>query len=467
MSIDNPDGTIAATTALPPKEKAFLGHPLGLTFLVCAEAFERFSYYGMKAILPIYLTSYLLTPGHVDSVLGFAPFRTFVETIYGPQQLAGLASLVVGFYGITFLTPMLGGFIADTWLGRRNTVTIGAIVMAFGHFLMAFEQSFLIALVCILFGVGLFKGNISSQVGNLYGPGDERASSAFQIFYLVFNTMVIIAPIICGFLGQSLAWHWGFGAAGVSMLLGLMVYLSGRKWLPPEPARGRDAAPKEKLTGRDWGTIVLLLALLPILGAVLVGNEQIFNNYLTWGNDNYNLVFFGKTVPSSWLVSLDATCSMIFLSGSILFWKWWSLKRKEPSDLSKIAFFSIFAAAAPLALAGAAMTVSPGHKASLWWGIGFEVLNDIGFANLVPVALALYARVAPRPVNGTMIGVFMCSFFFADMGAGALGQYLEPMGGVSFWLLHVAIGGIASAGLIIFWLLFRKRLSDEELKAAA
>ena len=446
------------------KSKEFLGHPIGLIYLVFAEAFERFSYYGMRALLALYLAQQLLLPGHVEKVLGFAPFRDVLERFYGHQSIAGLGSVIVGLYGLTYLTPLMGGLIADRWLGRRTTITIGALVMVFGHFLMAFEQSFLIALALILFGVGCFKGNISSQVGALYGPSDERRGIAFQIFYLVFNGAVILAPIVCGWLGQKVGWSWGFGAAGISMLFGLAVYLSGRRWLPPEPPRGKAAtgAPAAKLTGNDWIKIALLLVLLPLLGASLVGNEQIFNNYLTWGNDNYNLVFWGQAVPSSWLVSLDATCSIFFLSGSIAFWQWWSLKRREPDEMTKIAFASLFAAVAPLALAGAAMTVTPTHKASLWWGILFEVFNDIGFANLVPVSLALFARAAPQQVNGTMIGVYMLSFFFADMGAGALGQFLQPLGGANFWLLHVAIGSGAAVMLIIFWKLFNHRLLRDE-----
>ncbi len=446
--------------AHPPRgEKSFLGHPFGLIYLVFAEAFERFSYYGMRALLTLYLAQQLLLPGHVEKVAGFPAFRAWLESLYGPLSVSGLASVIVGLYGFTYLTPLLGGFIADRWLGRRMTITIGAIVMAFGHFLMAFEQSFLIALICILLGVGCFKGNISSQVGALYGPSDARRGTAFQVFYLVFNIAVIVAPIVCGSLGQGIAWHWGFGAAGISMLVGLIVYLSGRKYLPAEAPRGKAArAQAVKLTGGDWQKIVLLIILLPLMALSLVMNEQIFNNYLTWGNDAFNLVFFGRTVPSSWLVSLDATMSMIFLSASIAFWKWWSAKRREPDEMAKIAFAGFFAAAAPLALAaGSAMAKGP-HTVSLWWAILFEALNDIGFANLVPVGMALFARASPPSVNGTMIGIYMLTFFGADMISGGIGQYMAPLGPTHFWLLHAVIVGGAAVGLFLCWRLFGKRL---------
>lgn len=449
-------GTVAA-----PRQKEFLGHPVGLIYLVFAEAFERFSYYGMRALLTLYLVQHLLLPGHVEKVWGFIPFKSFLTGAYGQLSTAGLASVIVGLYGFTYLTPLMGGLIADRWLGRTKTITIGAIVMAFGHFLMAFEQSFLIALTLILLGVGCFKGNISSQVGKLYGPEDERRGTAFQIFYLVFNTTVMIAPIICGTLGQKVAWHWGFGAAGVSMLFGLIVYLSGRKYLPPEEPRGKLATDKTPLTRKDWIKILLLLAMIPFLGLSLVMNEQIFINYITWGNDNFNLNLMGFDVPSTWLVSLDSVCSMVFLAGSIAFWKWWSLKRKEPDELTKIAFSGFLCAVAPLALAAASMTVTPGHKASLWWAILFEVFNDLGFANLVPVSLALFARVAPQQVNGTMIGVYMLTFFLADMIAGYLGEFLAPLGAFHFWLMHGAIVAGAAVVLFLFWLLFGKVLIPE------
>jgi POT family proton-dependent oligopeptide transporter len=356
---------------------------------------------------------------------------------------------------------MLGGFIADQWLGRRNTVTIGATIMVFGHFLMAFEETFLIALVLILLGVGCFKGNISSQVGALYGPDDVRAGAAFQIFYLIFNIAVIIAPIVCGTLGQKVAWHWGFGAAGVSMAFGLLVYLSGRQWLPKEPPRKKaERVPQPPLTGSDWQKIGLLLLLLPLMGAALVMNEQIFINYITWGNDAFDLNLMGFEMPSSWLVSLDAAMSMIFLSGSIIFWRIWAMKWKEPDELTKIAISGLFTAVAPLALVAAAMSVHNGHKASLWWAILFETFNDIGFANLVPVGLALYARIAPQQVNGTMIGVYMATFFVADMVAGSIiGPYMTKMGPTHFWGLHVVIVSCAAAGLIVYWRLFRRVLS--------
>src|SRR6185295_7057891 len=167
------------------------------------------------------------------------------------------------------LTPLLGGLVADRWLGRTRTVVIGATLMALGHFLMAFEASFLAALACLLIGVGCFKGNIAAQVGDLYAPSDRRRASAFQIFTLAVQIAVILAPLVCGTLGEKVAWHWGFGAAGVGMVIGLFVYLAGRRWLPPEtPPRARQAAAtssaEPRMTAAEKARLVLLVALIPV-----------------------------------------------------------------------------------------------------------------------------------------------------------------------------------------------------------
>src|SRR6185369_13106781 len=190
----------------------------------------------------LYMTRQLLLPGHVEKIAGFGLFRRLLESVYGSLTTVALASAIFGLYtGFVYLTPVMGGIIADRWLGRTRTITIGAILMAAGHFLMAFDVSFLAALLCLLIGVGLFKGNLASQVGALYAPEDLRRADAFQIYYLFINGAVIAAPLVTGTLGEKAGWHYGFGAAGVGMILGLVIYRAGRKWLPAEPARGKTA----------------------------------------------------------------------------------------------------------------------------------------------------------------------------------------------------------------------------------
>ena len=182
-----------------PSGRSFLGHPVGLGYLAFTEAWERFSFYGMQTLLVLYMTKVLLLPGHVENVALFSQFRL----LYGGLDGQALASAIFGTYAASvYLTPILGGYLADRILGKRRTVLLGAATMALGHFLMAFESSFLFALLCLVLGSGMFKGNIASQVGALYGPKDLRTADAFQIFYLGINAGVIASPLIVGTLGE-------------------------------------------------------------------------------------------------------------------------------------------------------------------------------------------------------------------------------------------------------------------------
>lgn len=454
--------TSLASPASAGKGKDILGHPRGLAYLVFAEAWERFSYYGMQALLVLYMTQFLFQPEHVGKVAGFTAFRSLIENAYGELTPAALASVIFGFYaGGVYLTPLAGGFIADRWLGRTRTVTIGALLMALGHFLMAFEASFLAALASLLIGVGCFKGNIASQVGELYAQDDPRRADAFQIYLLGINIAVIIAPLVCGTLGQKYAWHWGFGAAGIGMVVGLIVYLSGRRYLPPEaPRKGADKVSAPKFTAREWVTVGLLILLLPVLATAVVGNMQIFNAYLIWGDANYQLNFFGETMPVTWLLSLDAFISTGCIAGVLAFWRFYSKFAKEPDEIVKLVIGGAIAATAPLILAAAsAFQQSTGGKVSLEWGVAFHLVNDIGFAMVFPVGLALYSRAAPKGVGGLMIGVYYLHLFFANMIVGWLGQFLEKMNTASFWTMHAMIAGVATGVMLLFAIFFRKQLA--------
>src|SRR5256886_4938862 len=238
----------------------------------------------MQALLVLYMVNRLLHPGHIEHILGFGPFRHLIESFRGPLDIQPLASTIFGLYtGLVYLTPIGGGLIADRWLGRTRTITIGALLMAAGHFLMAFDFSFLAALTCLVAGVGCFKGNLASQVGALYATGDNRRADAFQIYYIFINAGVIISPLIAGTLGEVYGWHWGFGAAGIGMLIGLTIYLLGRKHLPPDSPlveKRKKRAAKTPLTRREKMGIIALLVLLPVLTIAVIRNQQIFNAYL-------------------------------------------------------------------------------------------------------------------------------------------------------------------------------------------
>jgi POT family proton-dependent oligopeptide transporter len=434
-------------------DRAFLGHPVGLAYLSFAETWERFSYYGMVGLLTLYLTKQLLLPGHVEHVAGMAGLRGFFESLRGPLSVTAFATQISGLYGgLVYLTPIIGGLVADRALGRKLTVTIGAVLMAFGHFLMAFEMPFLLALLCLLVGVGFFKGNIASQVGALYKPGDARATSAFQIYYIGINVAVIVAPLVCGTLGEAVDWHWGFGAAGVGMLIGLAVYLAGSAHLPSDPLlerrEGRGAA-KPGLRPGEGKVLVLLVVLLPVMALGVTGNQQLFVTYTAWADKSADLVVFGREMPRTWLLSFDAITSTGLLLGSVVFWRWWSKTRKEPTEITKMGLGYLISITGLLSLTlGSYIGEQAATKVNVGFLIAFHLLNSVGFANAFPAALALYSRLSPPALAATMMGVFYLHFFGASNLAGYLGGYLEKMPASQFWAMHAALVGFA--GVVVF-----------------
>ena len=454
-----------------PEDRSFIGHPRGLAYIAFTEAWERFSYYGMQALLVLYMVNRLLHPGHIEHIAGFGPFRHLIETFRGPLSVQALASTIFGLYtGLVYLTPIIGGLIADRFLGRTRTITIGALLMSAGHFLMAFDLTFLLALTCLLTGVGCFKGNLASQVGALYPTGDNRRADAFQIYYLFINGGVIAAPLIAGTLGEVYGWHWGFGAAGVGMLIGLTIYLFGRKYLPRDSpiVEKHERAAKTPLTHREKMAIIALLALLPVITLAVIGNQQIFNAYLVWAEKTANLVFFGKKMPTTWLITLDSILSVSCLAGAVVFWRLWSKKFPEPAEITKLGIGSIIAVTGFLSLAaGAIMAASSGGKVSMGWLITFHLLNSIGFANVFPVSIALYARIAPPALSATIIGIYYLAFFAANNLVGWIGGFLEKMPATNFWLLHSALCGTAGVIFLVAGRVFGHLLAPGDNESAA
>ncbi|MDQ2868995.1 MAG: MFS transporter, partial [Verrucomicrobiota bacterium] len=334
------------------------------------------------------------------------------------------------------------------------TVLLGALTMALGHFLMACEPAFLFALLCLVLGCGMFKGNIASQVGSLYKPEDLRRADAFQIFYLGINAGVILAPLIVGTLGEKVGWHWGFAAAGVGMLLSTVIYLSGQKYLRGEEIDARAAAaaatPRAKLTARDWRATIALIALIPVLAIAIVPNNQIFNAYLVWGDQQFDLVFMGDKLPTTWLVTLDAIVSVSFLALVALFYRWYGRHWREPDEVTKLIIGSAFSIAGVMCLVIAAATQAPGQKIGLFWPVCFHIVNSIAFAHLLPVSLALFAKVAPKAINATIIGLYYLAFFFANTLVGWIGGFLQTMPTTSFWLLHAGFAACAGLCFVLF-----------------
>ncbi|WP_296597444.1 peptide MFS transporter [Phenylobacterium sp.] len=459
---------MTATTAADRSDRAFLGHPKALGYLAFTEAWERFSYYGMNTLLALYMVNHLLLPGHVENVAGLPVLRGLMER-GGTLSPQALAVAIAGLYGAcVYLTPLLGGLLADWVLGRTPTIILGALLMAAGHFLMAFEQPFLLALLCLMIGSGCFKGNIASQVGGLYPEGDTRRADAFQIFYLAINAGVIVAPLVVARLAHGIGWHWGFGAAGVGMLISIVIYLSGRKLFPSDPPlrkRGEMDVERPAMVASDWKRVLLLVLMVPLLAASVLGNQQIFVTYLVWAEKSADLHLFGVKFLAEDLVSADAFVSVGCLAGMVVFWRLWAKRFKEPDEFGKIVIGCLIGAMG-VACLGIGSLIAGGGKVSAGWLLAFHLLNDIGFANVLPVSLALFARAAPQAISGSVIGIYYLFLFAANATAGWLGTKLEHMGSESFWLMHGGI--VAAAGVLILVIapLFRRVLNAEAPPAA-
>jgi POT family proton-dependent oligopeptide transporter len=497
-----------------PSDRAFLGHPKGLGYLGFTEGCERFSYYSMQTLLTLYMVNYLLLAGRLDKVAGMAWLRAWHYPGLAGQPLS---SAIFGDYtSLVYLMPILGGIIADKLTGRKVAMIAGGLIMALGHFLMAFEGAFLFALLALIVGVGLFKGNIATQVGDLYAENDLRRAMAFQIFYIFINVSVIVAPLIAGTLGQRVAWHYGFGCAGIVMVLGLAIYLSGQRWLPAEVDAGK--ADSGKLAGRvilgalgiaalvlfwllisgylfsSWvvGSIsgfiliaalyfglarnldrgdrictLLLVILIPILAISLLTNQEIFNAYLVWGDQRFNLNVLGYAFPSSWLISIDSGVSFTMLVAVAAFWKWWSLHRREPDELTKIIIGSIFTVAGGLCLFMAALTQPPGGKISMFWPMMFELMNSIGFAHVLPVSLALFSKLAPKSIGATVIGLYYLAFFIANKLVGYVGGLYSSLPTTTFWLIHVASAAFGLVAFAVFKVALGKRMGGTGVREQA
>ncbi len=438
-------------------DRAFFGHPRGLAVLALTEAWVGFSLYGMQSLLVLYLAEQLLRPGHVEHVWGFAGFRTALGWLMGSSSGAALAAAIMGLYSaLIWATPLLGGLLADRLLGRTRTIVLGAVLMTAGHFLLAFDRSFLPALGCLVAGLGC-AGSLKAQVGGLYRTDDPRRSDAFQLYSLGVSIAVMVSPLVCGTLGERYAWHWGFAAAGVGMLLGLLTYLGGLRALPPEPVRGGHVV-APPLTSNDRRTLAVLVLLLPVLALASVGNMEVFNGYLLWGTAHYDLRIAGHVMPVSWLVSLDAGFSIVTLLLSMWFWRWWGRRRRLPDEIVRMTGAGLLLALAPLVLVAASLHAG-GQRIGLGWALAFHLVNDVGFSNLYPVGLALYSRLAPQALGATVVNGYVLHLFGANLMVGWLAGLLGQMSGTRFWLLHAGLIGVATLLLAGSAMAFRRMLA--------
>jgi proton-dependent oligopeptide transporter, POT family len=426
------------------RSNELLGHPRALAYLFATEMWERFSYYGMRALLVLYMLKHLFAPQRASEVLGLAPFQCGLEFVFGPLAPQPLASQIYGFYtGLVYLTPILGGLLADRVLGQRRTVIVGATLMAIGHFMMAFEQLFLLALGFLILGNGAFKPNISTQVGALYGPGDPRRDRAFSIFYVGINLGAFLAPLICGTLGEELGWHYGFAAAGVGMTLGLIIYLAATPTLPKDAFERRAplSAPLDRTAWRSIAAILLLFAPVSLFWATY---EQQGNTITLWADQFTDRHFLGAEIPVTWFQAFNPFMIFAFTPFVVALWR--RQGKKEPSTITKLAIGCLLNGLAYLVMMTAAWTAGSG-KASWLWLFAYFIVLTIGELYLSPTSLSLVTKIAPASVLSMMMGVWLSTSFVGGFLAGYLGTFWSSMERGNFFLMLALIS--AAAGIAI------------------
>ena len=435
-----------------PADKRFLGHPRGLAYLAFTEAWERFSFYGMQALLLLYMIQHLLTPDIMGSVLGLGQFRSMVEAVTGPLSHQSFAAQVFGLYtGLVYFTPVFGGLLADRLLGQRRTVLLGAALMALGHVLMAFESAFLMALLLLIVGSGLLKGNISVQVGHLYGPQEEgKRSRGFVIFSAAINIGGLIGPVICALLAQAYGWHVGFGAAGLMMLLAMAIYVAGSKYLPADVRRVRGASAGPALTGHDWRVIAALVLVSVIAILPSLTYNQAFISGLLMIEESVDRQWLGRTISTNTFNALDGLFCVILVPPLVMWWRWQARRGREPDDLQKIAWGYLITAIASALMVLPAMRIdSTGATVGIVWPVLLFALNALGFLYYWPTLLALYSRAAPAAVNSTMMGVLFFSTFIGNVLSGTLAALWETMSHARFFWLHAALAFVPFIAMLL------------------
>jgi proton-dependent oligopeptide transporter, POT family len=428
------------------------GHPRGLTFLFTTEMWERFSYYGMRSLLVLYMTKYLLLPDHAGNVAGLLTVKHALEAVFGPLDVQPLSSQIWGLYtGLVYFTPIFGGLLADRVLGQRHTVVIGAVLMAIGHFMMAFEQLFLFALLALILGSGCFKPNISTQVGGLYAPGDHRRDRAYSIFYVGINLGALLAPFVCGTLGEKAGWHYGFAAAGVGMCIGLCIYLYALPTLPQDELHKSAHRERSPLSHDEWRAIAALLVLFVPLTLFWATYEQMGNTTILWIDSKVDRTIdvFGWTgqIPTTWFLGVNPFMIVAFTPFVVLLWKRQAKRRTEPSTITKMALGCFGVTAADLIRAFAAFHAGSGQANWLWVLLSISVIT-MGELYLSPVGLSLVTKVAPARIISMMMGIWLATSFTGGFLAGFLGSFWSGMTPPQFFLLTAGIAALA--GVMIF-----------------
>lgn len=441
---------MSQTAALAPASTAakasMFDQPRGLWVLAGTELWERISFHGMQALLVLYMAGQLLLPGHIEHIAGFVRFRSIVEAITGPLSVQALAAQTFGLYvGLVYFTPVIGGAIGDRLTGRRAAVIVGGLAMAAGHVCLAFDESFLLALLLLIIGAGLLRGNLTAQVKSLYEEGDRRSADAFQLYYVAVNIGAFVAPIVTGALAVVYGWHTGFAFAAVGMVIGLGVYLAGQRLLPAEPLRAQREA-RTPLTALDRQRLRGFAVVWPLQVTFWIAQSQVWNVYNLWVRDHVSLAVGSFQVPVPWLQALDGLAPVIVMPFFLALWQRQAAQAREPDELAKMAIGCFIFAGSTAWLGLAPLVAGPDGRAPILWAVVFHLLSNIGWLYFTPIVLALYATRAPVGLRGTLLGINSLTVFVASTISGRLGVLYETLSASQFWLLHAAIvggGGLA------------------------
>jgi POT family proton-dependent oligopeptide transporter len=437
-----------------PVPNGFLGHPRGLMTLFFVEMWERFSYYGMRALLILYMTLPVANGG-----LGFSVAKGgFIYSVYTFSVYA---------------LGLPGGWFADRFLGYRKAVLIGGVLLALGHFSLAFsgESPFFTGLVLIAVGTGLLKTNATSIVGLLYDKNDTaRRDSGYTIYYLGINLGAMIAPLVTGFMAQSptfgewlksagirpeMGWHFAFGAAGVSMVLGLTQYLVMQRSLgdvgvAPRGGEARDAAAAASaapLSRSDWhriGVICILILFATIFWATFEQAGTTLNLFADRLTDN---TLLGFDFPSTWFQSVNS--AFILILGSVMAAMWTRLGRRNPSSPVKFALALLLVGSGMALLIPASQIAAGGVKVSPMWLIGTYFIHTVGELCLSPIGQSLTSRIAPARVQGLMMGAWFMSLAFGNIIAGNVGGLFETIPLTTIFTTIFAITTVAAVVILI------------------
>ena len=399
-------------------QPTWFGQPRGLTVLFLTNMWEQFSYFGMRALLVYYMTKQLLI-GQAQS-----------SFIYGTYTACA------------YFTPIIGGVIADRYLGKRRAVIIGASIMALGHFMMAFEPLFYFALAAIAIGNGLFLPSLPSQVGDLYQRDDPRRSWAFNIYYVGINIGGFLAPLICGTLGELYGWHYGFGAAGVGMVAGLVIYLAGQPHLPAEQPR-QPIETQEARSGFDRQTILLLLGIGLSVTVFRAAYEQIGNTVALWADSGVDRAAGAFEIPMTWFQSLNPLFVMLLTPPLLSYWRRHAHKDTRGSLVRRMALGSLIVGSAYLVLAAASAASGAQLAGWVWLALFFLVLT-FGELFILPTGLGLFARLAPPHLGATTVASWFLVIFSGSLSAGLVGTFWSSFSPAGYFLLLAGIAGVAS-----------------------